>query len=349
MNSLVALVAVALAYLFHTIPTRKKINPTVSGGELDHDLLNDLDEGFLRRWGPFLGLISNLTQEQTNKQYEANQRFGLTLSDQQIVTGLEIFIIAYSRHCNMSTYHFFIIVALGWFSSTTHLSTLTILNDYFRDAPNLRYTQLLGILEVFVMLLIGLLVLYTGLPLSVRVQCRFHRIFIPKGPPLNTICMTLVLGYLVLITVSKCLGFCSNRQGPYSSIRRILLFFGRRGDHGLRSRKDYYVKRLRVVLVSQSSVVLRHVNTYFLTFNFVYSEFLDSFLWEILWLFFNNIRGIQQTFWARVYVRHNDQIMHADDENKWGFGQLLALLLLVLPIVAAAAMLEARKTERQCY
>lgn len=335
-TSLITLVAIALAYLFDIIPTRKHVDNTVTDEELDDGLLNDLDKEILRRRGPFRGLIRTRTEEEANKQFEAIQHFVLTLSDQQIVSGLAIFIIAYSRHCTMFTYHFFIIVALGWFSSTTHLSTLTLLNKYFRDAPALKYTRLLGMFATFIMLFVGLLVLYTDLRFTVRVQCRFHRIFIREGPPLNTICMVLVLGYLVIISLSKSLGFCFSRQGPFSSIRRITSYCVRRGDYQLVSRKDYYVQRLRGVSASQSLLVLRYINAYFLTFNFVYSEFLDSFLWEILWLFFNNIYGIRQTLWARVYVERRVRITEADDEDAWGFGQLLALLLLILPLLAAA-------------
>ena len=333
---MITLFAIALAYSLETIPTRKKVEQVVRDEEPDDGLLNELDKNLLRRWGPFRALIKNPSQQEKHKQYEAIQHFVLTLSDQQIVSGLAIFIIGYSRHCTIFTYHFFIIVALGWFSSTTHLSTLTVLNDYFKNAPALRYTRLLGMLSTFLMLFVGLLVLYTGLDFSVRVQCRFHRIFIPKGKPLNTICMVLVFVYLVTLTLSKSLGFCFGRQGPFSSIRRFIFYAVCRKDYRSFPRKTYFAQRLRAVSASQSSLMLRYVNAYFLTFNFVYSEFLDSFLWEILWLFFHNFYGIRQLFWARKYVRRFVSIENANEEDKWGFGQLLALLLLVLPVLAAA-------------
>ena len=200
---MITLLAIALAYSLETIPTRKEVGQVVRDEEPDHGLLNELDKNLLRRWGPFRALIENRGQQEKHKQYEAIQRFVLTLSDQQIVTGLAIFIIGYSRHCTIFTYHFFIIVALGWFSATTHLSTLTILNDYFKNAPTLRYTRLLGMLLTFIMLFVGLLVLYTRLDFRVRVQCRFHRIFIPHALPLQTICMVLVFVYIVTLTLSK--------------------------------------------------------------------------------------------------------------------------------------------------
>ena len=333
---MITLLAIVLAYSLETIPTRKEVEQVVRDEEPDDGLLNELDKNLLRRWGPFRALIENRCQQEKHKQYEAIQRFVLTLSDQQIVTGLAIFIIGYSRHCTIFTYHFFIIVALGWFSSTTHLSTLTILNDYFKNAPTLRYTRLLGMLLTFIMLFVGLLVLYTRLDFRVRVQCRFHRIFIPHALPLQTICMVLVFVYLVTLTLSKSLGFCFGRQGPFSSIRRLIFYAVCRKEYRSFPRKDYFAQRLRGVSASQSSMMLRNVNAYFLTFNLVYSEFLDSFLWEILWLFFGNSYGIRQLFWARKYVRRFVSIKNADDEDSWGFGQLLALFLLVLPALAAA-------------
>ena len=333
---MITLVAIALAYSFETIPSRKKVEQVVRVDEPDDGLLNELDTRLLRRWGPFRALNETRSQQEKHKQYEAIQHFVLTLSDQQIVTGLAIFIIGYSRHCTIFTYHFFIIVALGWFSSTTHLSTLTVLNDYFKNAPILRYTRPLGMLSTFIMLFVGLLVLYTGLDFRVLVQCRFHRIFIPTGPPLNTICMILVFVYLVTLTLSKSLGFCFGHQGPYSSIRKLTFYAVCRRKYHLFPRKDYFARRLKAVSALQSSLMLRYVNAYFLTFNFVYSELLDSFLWEILLLFFHNFYGIRQLIWARKYVRDFVSIKNADDEDAWGFGQLLALFLLVLPLLAAA-------------
>ena len=72
---------------------------------------------------------------------------------------------------------------------------------------------------------------------------------------------------------------------------------------------------------------------YFVVFNFVYIEFLDSFLWQIVWPFFGNLYGVQQLVWARKYVR--DHVTIEGDENQLNFGQLLALFLLVLPLLAS--------------
>lgn len=189
-----------------------------------------------------------------------------------------MFIIGYSRYCTIFSYHFFIIVALDWFSSTTHLSTLTVLQDYFKDSTGLKYTRLLGMLANFVFLFVGLLEPYTDLPFGVRVQCRFDRISIHVGSPLKYICMVLVLCYINIIYVSKSLVFCFNGQRQFSSIRGLLFYLTRRHRHPLR--RDYHRQRLKDASASQSLSPLGYLGVYFITFNFVFAEFLDSFLWE---------------------------------------------------------------------
>ncbi|KAL6714832.1 hypothetical protein ACLMJK_007092 [Lecanora helva] len=109
----------------------------------------------------------------------------------------------------------------------------------------------------------------------------------------------------------------------------------RQDTEGSMTRKEYFAQELRKAPAAKN---FHNLTVYWLTFNFVLSELLDSLLWEILLLFFNNIYGIRQLIWARVYVRNSVRVQ--GDENEWGFGQVLALLLLALPVLAAA---EARR------
>ena len=53
----------------------------------------------------------------------------------------------------MSIYHFNIEAALGWFSSTTHLSTLAVLRTYFIEHPRLRNWRVVAMLSVLVLLI----------------------------------------------------------------------------------------------------------------------------------------------------------------------------------------------------
>ena len=55
----------------------------------------------------------------------------LSVSDQQLLTGLAVLIAAFWTHCTISVYHFAIVNDLAWFSVTVHQITLNVLDDYF--------------------------------------------------------------------------------------------------------------------------------------------------------------------------------------------------------------------------
>ena len=100
----------------------------------------------------------------------------MMISDQQLITGMAILAGAYSQlHCGkISAYHWQIIVYLAWFSSLTHLTTLTVLRQYFREHPTIRAWRVS--LMLIVALLLGLALLPTG-----RGDWIYMDNFIPSG------------------------------------------------------------------------------------------------------------------------------------------------------------------------
>ena len=102
-------------------------------GCVPSQFLNKFDEGILRT----LWRIAHFRPSET---WEPLLRKAvLMLSDQQLVTGIALLASAYSQlSCGLSSYHWQLIVYLAWFSSLTHLTTMTALRQYFE------ITQLLG-------------------------------------------------------------------------------------------------------------------------------------------------------------------------------------------------------------
>ena len=85
----------------------------------------------------------------------------LMFSDQQIVTGIALLASGYSQlSSGLDAYHWQIIVYLAWFSSLTHLTTLTVLRNYFQDHPATRTWRL--ILMIVTVSLLGVALLPTG-------------------------------------------------------------------------------------------------------------------------------------------------------------------------------------------
>ena len=80
----------------------------------------------------------------SDKWSEALQNAVLTFSDLQIVTSISLAVSGYSQvDCRLTVYEATLIVDLVWFSSITHLATLTSLRRYFRERPALRIWRMI--------------------------------------------------------------------------------------------------------------------------------------------------------------------------------------------------------------
>ena len=82
----------------------------------------------------------------------------LMFSDQQIVTGIALLASGYSQlRSGLDAYHWQIVVYLAWFSSFTHLTTLTVLRNYFQDHPATRTWRIILMIVTVSLLVVALL------------------------------------------------------------------------------------------------------------------------------------------------------------------------------------------------
>ena len=79
------------------------------------------------------------------------------LSDQQIVTGIAILAAAIGRVNSFSAYHWKVIVSLGWLSSNVHILTLSTLRPLLAQNRGIMMWRLFGMLVLLVLVLIVLL------------------------------------------------------------------------------------------------------------------------------------------------------------------------------------------------
>lgn len=102
------------------------------------------------------------------------------LSDQQIITGLSIIVGGLTQlGWGLESYHFHTIASLAWFSTITHLLTLTILRDEVRSKRPIRYFRLFGMGLLAVMLIcistpLGYFASYTPPWYSLPAWCLYH-------------------------------------------------------------------------------------------------------------------------------------------------------------------------------
>lgn len=84
----------------------------------------------------------------------------LSLSDQQLLTGLAVLIAGFINHCSISVYHVNIVSELAWFSSSVHITTLEALKHFFQQEQRRTYRNLrVCLMGVMLLLMIALSVM----------------------------------------------------------------------------------------------------------------------------------------------------------------------------------------------
>lgn len=127
---------------------------------LDRDLINPFDARVVSVTGRIFSRSKSKTQDpppdpsstdagstenhpDTGKQArkDAISNFLISLSDQQLVTGLAILVAAVSGQQSLSGFEFSIALSLGWFSCTTHLVTIDVLCVRFKRHRIIRHVR----------------------------------------------------------------------------------------------------------------------------------------------------------------------------------------------------------------
>jgi hypothetical protein len=292
----------------------------------------------------------------------------VSFSDQQIVTGISIVIGGLSQlQWGISSYHWQAVVNLAWFSTVTHLITLTVLRDQKPSDVHLKSLRAAGMGTLMVLLLcaMGPIGYLTNDPFSQPPQafpawCLYQ----PSLTWNDQSGLELLKSYNWLYIL------LANSLIIFSFATRVVLLFSTKTSitHMIfRSRSDepwnyleermnrrkvlrlfYKSKVLRVMMLVEYKV-LRSLNTLLVTGGDLYS----SKIWEVRndILQFDHTDSYKVTWlsialaWGtiRIFVTRGDtsnvDLLGAPpgvitQQNVWGFGQVVALGILVLPLIS---------------
>lgn len=286
-------------------------------------------------------------------------KFILALSDQQLVTGLAVLIAGFVSPCSMSMYHFNIIAALGWFSSTTHLSTLAVLRVYFIEHPRLRNWRVVAMLFVLALLITAQVV--TGastLDNSLPVRCAFTQSSSSTLTLVDPITIAAIIVFLVgtysdrivrlyildpewslqawsvdvvVMVLKNWLRLGKRQQYTGRELVKIVIETTNKtkAEQGvlwrrLNERRRY--KRYYSMLRSQRSVLPRRMRL----IRMMMTEIKYSFLGDLFTLQFGVVLGITQVIISRI---NEPSAGLEGSQNDINFGQLVPLLLLLLPLL----------------
>ena len=275
-------------------------------------------------------------------------------SDQQILTGVSILTAGYAKRCTINVYHWQVVVYLAWMSSGTHLITLSVLREYLREKSILRFSRVAGMLILFFMLVIA--IAPTGSQTYYNIisgNINYYegasdhagditRVYNACGVP--SACFwnpkywhgwrwDAGLTYFLLMTsyTARAAALFETSETFFRrNLRdRLLGTLGKALDQHVKNIKDRVAHRRRASRVRR----LRYhtlLATYAVTLACL--ELYSSFLAPLLWVLLSLIWGSLQLLDPRAMLARYDAIA---EENTFGFGQIIPMMLLAQPLVAA--------------
>lgn len=279
---------------------------------------------------------------------EVLKRFILTLSDQQLATGLAILIAAVANQCTLTVWEFQLAFALAWFSSTTHLATLDCLQDYFITHGAVRNWRVFGMVALLILLMYSLVMSMASIDTTIPIQCTFYFFGekgLDKAVPLDistvlSAGLTLVLltwQYLVRIHWSY-----RSDDGKATFLERSMFKVRTR-----RHRSTFKPSRMELDCMIEEAVRerrshrrrrhLEHIRNsrglrrQWLILYRASETYSQSFLSLGPMLVFMIAFGLTQLYLGRW---HSGTPLEID--SSMGVGQITPLVLLVLPVLVAA-------------
>ena len=285
------------------------------------------------------------------------EKFVLALSDQQLVTGLAILVAGFINRCSMSLYDFYIVAALAWFSSTTHLSTLAVLRVYLVDHPRVRDWRVVAMLGVFGLVTVSQVMNYSTQENAVALQCAFSSF--SSGNDIDGFRIMSLVVVVVFLAVS----YTNRIMRLYSfdpdwSIQEWLVgavvatFYrgkttrnlewimiatsgGSKAEQGAAYRKlrerQRYIKHTEFLETKAASNSLKKSFRLFQIL-ILTQEIQNAFLGDIMSLLFGVAYGIGSIIISRIDV---PTVGISGNQNLMNFGQLVPLFLMALPTLAA--------------
>lgn len=229
---------------------------------------------------------------------------------------------------------------LAWMSSNTHLLTLAVLHDYSMKHHELRYWRLTFMICNFIMLFVANV--YSGIStwyddFAYPAQCDFDAVNRDPsqlgGVPARYAYVNA--GFLVYGYVRGIVGLFPNIWKPAAAWYkgRFLRHLDRYFDSGIRYHSKLLhldqtlsVKTTRLLLGLALTLYELAYTVVRMGFHIITSSAWSTLVIQTFWFAYGNWGVWSDRAYARTYM--------VGDEDKWGFGQLVPLLLIGLPVLS---------------
>jgi len=228
--------------------------------------------------------------------------FLIGLSDQQLLTGIAIIIVGFIYHCDprLQSRHFWVVFDLSYLSAVTHLASLRGLRSYLHTYPRYKHLRVALMLSNYIMLLAASVLTfgnYDNVLHTCSIQCTFNSFNVNNGFGVSGIhAVEMVL--LTLGTVWQIHPLYASPQ--QLSMRHDMIVNVLTGRPMIDGRKTPPWRAVLLVLLYPPALLV---------------WMLLAVMWGL---------GLSRLL--------NDRQWALPEENLWGFGQVLPMLLLALPL-----------------
>jgi hypothetical protein len=277
----------------------------------------------------FPNALSKLRQRVSRGQMK---KVCIMFCDQQLITGASVLIVGYSKHCDITQYHFYIAANLGTACFATFQALLPIAHSTLDDELKKGW-RMAWIFAIFACVLLLNFVIYNDYFLAARhfglsMHCVWKELpgyFTPQLLPY--VVFGTILDVWSFYGISVSLYPALRKQQPLAYIQSMRLILMRlptwayfRIKERKTSRKPKILWRFLETLTGLVFIVL-----------FTLSELLGSMSVNLIRVFIYLIQATNSVAWARNRAQINGR---KGSEDTWGFGQILPMLLLALPTLA---------------
>lgn len=342
-NPDIAGIGVVISFLVAgTITTVASITAAILGSRIDDDDSTIFLPGFVHRW-----LARDMTP--TKREWcrfwrDILERFILNMADQQLITGFSLLIIGYivepwplNLKGRLWSSRFALVVYLSCLSSSSHLACMLMLHKYLREHSGLAMLRVffiilfalilsvsIGLGSTFLVIGYGLKLIFSRLIKTYDASLRLAGIFTYTSAPLIALYVywTAVLQLLPSAKdrVKNAVRYIHRRFIrciiPYNALNKLL---GPRLSRSLGASVKivfWWLLFLNPPIIFTLQVLFAMISIIFV----VFQKFLGP----------TSKDRCVDCYQYQACVGLNNV-----DENKWGFGQMLAMFVLALPFLAA--------------
>jgi hypothetical protein len=282
------------------------------------------------------------------------EELAVTLGDQQLITGASMFLVAFTTHCDITQYHFQIAVSLGLLSFMTFNSIVMSAQRKLAQSPWKSSWRVAWIVLLNAALLTSNLVTFDSSFLQddlwgLSTQCVWNNLGDYTDSARLQLGILIILLMLSMASTIASLYPCIQQWHVWTWIDKIPFFIFRlplllmklvadiklTEVHEVRSNVFTLTKHVADIL--QAIIMFLCFAIFILIFTVI--EIVSSVNFEIYRNFVLFVVGTLSVFLLRAQAENNGM---NGDEDKWGFGQILPLLLLALPFFESIELIFGR-------